>query len=337
MIKFFRRIRQSLLKENRVGKYLLYALGEIILVVIGILIALAINDAYNASKNEQKIKTILTQIQEDILVDIEDSRRIFYHYVRKDSTARNIYNNLVSVKTDAGELRPNEGYVNFSVNRGGYERLMDNLENLPEKYSVLLPKLNSIYVVTQDDINDANAGLLAAANDKQFNQAYTHPEHAEYAINNFSTEEGKQYLLDDPFLKNKTIEYMSAFSSVSMTANTFRIEATALYQQIDTLLGRQNTETTELPRLTPNKEFMESFLGEYTHFEGNEIFSNLFLKFENDLTFDRPDGRQVHLYWFQDYYFFNRRAGIFRFFNNEKGRYFLEISNGVRGQIMMKE
>jgi hypothetical protein len=39
MIKFFRHIRQRLVKENKFSKYLLYAIGEIILVVIGILIA----------------------------------------------------------------------------------------------------------------------------------------------------------------------------------------------------------------------------------------------------------------------------------------------------------
>jgi hypothetical protein len=39
MLKFFRKIRQNLLVENRFNKYLLYAIGEIILVVIGILIA----------------------------------------------------------------------------------------------------------------------------------------------------------------------------------------------------------------------------------------------------------------------------------------------------------
>jgi hypothetical protein len=43
MIKVFRKIRQKMLTENKFGKYLLYAIGEIILVVIGILIALQIN------------------------------------------------------------------------------------------------------------------------------------------------------------------------------------------------------------------------------------------------------------------------------------------------------
>lgn len=48
MIKFFRHIRQRLLSENKFSKYLLYAIGEILLVVIGILIALQIN-ALNSS------------------------------------------------------------------------------------------------------------------------------------------------------------------------------------------------------------------------------------------------------------------------------------------------
>lgn len=43
MISFFRKIRQKLLKENRVTRYLVYAVGEILLVVIGILIALQLN------------------------------------------------------------------------------------------------------------------------------------------------------------------------------------------------------------------------------------------------------------------------------------------------------
>ena len=53
MIHFFRRIRQGLLSQNRFSKYLLYAIGEIILVVVGILIALAINN-WNINKENKK-------------------------------------------------------------------------------------------------------------------------------------------------------------------------------------------------------------------------------------------------------------------------------------------
>jgi len=49
MIKFFRKIRQHLLSEDKTGKYLKYVVGEIVLVVIGILIALQINN-YNEAQ-----------------------------------------------------------------------------------------------------------------------------------------------------------------------------------------------------------------------------------------------------------------------------------------------
>ena len=53
MIKFFRHIRKSLLEQNQMGKYFKYAIGEIILVVIGILIALQINNW-----NQNRLKEI---------------------------------------------------------------------------------------------------------------------------------------------------------------------------------------------------------------------------------------------------------------------------------------
>ncbi|WP_162919882.1 DUF6090 family protein [Hanstruepera ponticola] len=52
MIKFFRKIRERLLTENKFDKYLLYAIGEIILVVFGFLIALQINNWNEERKTE---------------------------------------------------------------------------------------------------------------------------------------------------------------------------------------------------------------------------------------------------------------------------------------------
>ena len=55
MIKFFRKIRQNLLTENKFSKYLIYAIGEIILVVIGILIALGTNNWNNEKQEKNKL------------------------------------------------------------------------------------------------------------------------------------------------------------------------------------------------------------------------------------------------------------------------------------------
>ena len=65
MIKFFRHIRQKLLVNNRFGKYLLYALGEIILVVLGILIALQINNQNQFKKEREEEQKILLQLAKE--------------------------------------------------------------------------------------------------------------------------------------------------------------------------------------------------------------------------------------------------------------------------------
>lgn len=69
MIKFFRNIRKSLLAEGKTSKYLKYALGEIVLVVIGILIALQINNWNGNRKQKQAEIEFLKGIKNDLSQD----------------------------------------------------------------------------------------------------------------------------------------------------------------------------------------------------------------------------------------------------------------------------
>ncbi|TYA58268.1 DUF6090 family protein [Formosa maritima] len=72
MIKFFRHIRKSLLMENKTSKYFKYAIGEIILVVIGILIALQINNWNEKQKDLDKEQQILLSLREEFRQNIEE-------------------------------------------------------------------------------------------------------------------------------------------------------------------------------------------------------------------------------------------------------------------------
>ncbi|MFX0556662.1 DUF6090 family protein [Maribacter sp. CXY002] len=65
MIKFFRNIRLKSLTQNKFGKYLTYAIGEIVLVVIGILIALQINNWNENRINSAKETTVLANIHKE--------------------------------------------------------------------------------------------------------------------------------------------------------------------------------------------------------------------------------------------------------------------------------
>ena len=69
MIKFFRKIRYNLMEAGKIGKYFKYAIGEIVLVVIGILIALSINN-WNEQRKTRLLEDSYNQsIKRDLIND----------------------------------------------------------------------------------------------------------------------------------------------------------------------------------------------------------------------------------------------------------------------------
>jgi hypothetical protein len=96
MVKFFRRFRQQLLTENKFSKYLLYAIGEIVLVVIGILIALGVNN-WNQENKEKKIgDDLLVRIHRDLVQDTIDFRGV----IIRNNTLREDLKELLVVLYD---------------------------------------------------------------------------------------------------------------------------------------------------------------------------------------------------------------------------------------------
>ena len=92
MIKFFRKIRQKLLLENKFSRYLIYAVGEIVLVVIGILIALQINN-YNETRKEKALEKELINL---LISDLEEKRK--ENLSDSENASRFIENFQVSVE-----------------------------------------------------------------------------------------------------------------------------------------------------------------------------------------------------------------------------------------------
>ena len=101
MIKFFRRFRQKLISENlpsgqggKFSKYLLYAIGEIILVVIGILIALQINNWNETNKRAGQEKKMLQELLTNLRKDSIDNAINAHWYERVEKSARIINKTL---------------------------------------------------------------------------------------------------------------------------------------------------------------------------------------------------------------------------------------------------
>lgn len=84
MTKFFRRIRQQLMSENKFTTYLIYAVGEIVLVVIGILIALSINNWNHNQQERKKESSYLDKLEVDLrqqLTYIDNQLKYEHKYI----------------------------------------------------------------------------------------------------------------------------------------------------------------------------------------------------------------------------------------------------------------
>jgi Family of unknown function (DUF6090) len=92
MIKFFRKIRQNLLMENKTGKYLKYAIGEIILVIVGILIAVQINEWNENRISQLRIDSRLINLTKDLETEIKEMSGIL-----KASKSRIIVNKAILI------------------------------------------------------------------------------------------------------------------------------------------------------------------------------------------------------------------------------------------------
>lgn len=136
MIKLFRKIRQNLLMENKTGKhartaqagrYIKYAIGEIVLVVIGIVIALQLNTWKEAKNNKASEQKILTEIRNGIWRDLSDFEGNIRSNKRDISTGKSVkdYINLRTFSQDSLAQNFNNLF-NISIpviNKSGYESL----------------------------------------------------------------------------------------------------------------------------------------------------------------------------------------------------------------------
>jgi hypothetical protein len=127
MIKFFRKIRQDLLSKGKTGKYLKYAFGEIVLVVIGILIALQINSWNEFNKERESEKRILTEIRDNLVFDLVDFESNITTFQNKITSSKS----LLKILESNSEYNDSIGfffyylktYPHFSNKSNGYNLL----------------------------------------------------------------------------------------------------------------------------------------------------------------------------------------------------------------------
>jgi hypothetical protein len=156
MIKIFRKIRQDLLSEGKTSKYLKYAVGEIILVVIGILIALQINN-WNQNNSNKKLErqyysSMKSQLNEDLY---KLNGEIYYNQdllnkftyakellIQKDKSKLDTLAKITLSMVYYADFRRKSNVYQTLVNSGEIKHLnnhniLEHLQSLEENYSYI--------------------------------------------------------------------------------------------------------------------------------------------------------------------------------------------------------
>ncbi len=149
MIKKFRNIRQKLLSEGKTTKYFKYAIGEIVLVVIGILIALSINNWNEGRKEVLKERQLLSNLQgefkdnlqnlDSIAIEVDkvigSLEKVFDQFSQSNSDVhQDSLNNWLSTAMYSPNWKPSEFLLNSLNNSGSISELKN------EKLKLLLYK-----------------------------------------------------------------------------------------------------------------------------------------------------------------------------------------------------
>ncbi|WP_296380298.1 DUF6090 family protein [Winogradskyella sp.] len=155
MIKFFRRFRQQLLSDNKFSKYFIYAIGEIVLVVIGILIALQLNN-YNEILNENNLeKKAINNLKLDFhynqaeleksIGELKETRKACYLILDQTGNKHQdsfIIDSLLQLVPSIPQYFPQNGFLMDLISSGKLG-IIEN-DNLRNKLSSWLPTLETI-------------------------------------------------------------------------------------------------------------------------------------------------------------------------------------------------
>ena len=140
MIKFFRKIRYDLMENNRTEKYFKYALGEVLLVVIGILIALAISNWNSNRIQKVRNQQLLAKLAKEIDQNIERHKVIdtsefgFKDRLQFTDSTRNILNRGVTVKNL--DFLTKKELIYYTVTLNFNTNIFEELKNTGSLYAI---------------------------------------------------------------------------------------------------------------------------------------------------------------------------------------------------------
>ena len=299
MIKFFRQIRRDLMEKNktgiseqrvRTGKYLKYAIGEIILVVIGILIALSINNWNEEKRNKKKIITIFKDVQEDLLNDINEisnflewaeindtlSQKIISGEIKKDDYTNNANNDLFEFGTFAYPI---------VISNHSFLLLTENKNLIPAEYKDVLKDLSSLYEEDKQFLDQGQTDFKNFTNNYK-NFIFSQPWDITFNNSKKVSDSVLKFYLSNTH-KSKIRLFNNYLETVYVYAERIKNKAVTNYLILNEMVGQNNKLPNEIKNhlvgsLKPSTNYTGTF---YHKSEENSIdrITGIFYSEENSI------------------------------------------------------
>ena len=267
MIKFFRKIRQNLLSEGKTGKYFKYAIGEIVLVVIGILIALSINNWNEERKASDYNRVLLKQVHKELAFNIKKANNVIEFYRKKDPLiykvlTKNVTYNDYKTNRIYGTVLFGSQEVNLA--NDDYINLMDNQNHLNQGQDPIILKLKELYRTDKNEVDNFDDVTLKKLIDFT-ERRKLNPWFLNYAVLYETTDEMISYLLNDTYYLNEVVLYqLRNLGSHNWSTLTFRNKAIEIYNDLSDYLAIEKDTS-----IIKNVEDYAHYIGTYIR-EGTE-------------------------------------------------------------------
>ncbi|QBA63966.1 hypothetical protein [Muriicola soli] len=240
MIKFYRKIRQKLLSENKFGKYLAYAIGEIVLVVIGILIALYINNRNQIRLFEERTDILMNEVLLDLENLIKASNYQLDFYSNKQIIFDLILNNKLTYDDYSSNKYPNLSTATTWYNGGlkqrmAYDNLTKEINAIPEKYKPVFKDLSLLY---SNKFNENYRDLIENMSNENMKKRADKYEWYSYSGSYSENKEMFDYMLNDYLYKNEVKHYATIVNFHIGYILGDKNRAQKSYKEISTLLNK---------------------------------------------------------------------------------------------------
>lgn len=268
MLPFFRKIRYRLAKNNQFFKYSRYAFGEIVLVVVGILIALYINNWNENRKEREKFDQTLVEVQKELIGNIKEVRRTLKSYGKIDSELCKILLDTLAIEEYYDGSKQYELFAlgfefdKARLSNNSFKRLTE-YNNFDERQDSILQQLTILNMKRQNILNDISDWMEKTMQEnRQSIKKYTW--YHDWAYQRWDNEEMQNYFRGDPEYINMTTNYSLVAHKYSNFLNVYDKEGLSNYRQINKYLIDKNLQLTDTLLFEYQPEIYKHYLGKYT-------------------------------------------------------------------------